>query len=102
MSSQRGALDDRRAIPLRPVLLLEQQQPTVRVASRRAARVGEQNQCQQSGDIGAVRQQRAQHAREVERPLDEIAAHEVGTGGSGVPGGEQQMYDGQHGVDAFR
>ena len=45
-------------------------------------------------------QQGAQDAGEVERPLHEVAADQIGAERRGVPGGEEDVDDGEHGVDA--
>ena len=41
----------------------------------------------------------AQHPGQVQRPLDQVAADQVGAGRRGVAGGEQQVHHREHGVD---
>ena len=45
-------------------------------------------QREQAGDVGVAGQQRAQHPGQVDGPLDQVVAHQVGPGRRGVPGGE--------------
>ena len=60
---ERDALGDRRSVPQRAVLLVERDQLAVRPGARRAARVGEQHQREQPGDLAVVGQQRGAAAR---------------------------------------
>jgi hypothetical protein len=57
-----------------------------------------QQQGQQPRDLGFVGQQVAQHPGQVHRAAGQLVAHEVLTGVRGVPGGEQQVDDGERDV----
>ena len=58
VGDERDALLDRLLVPPRPVLLGERDQRAVGPGARRAARVGEQHEREQPGDLAVVGQQR--------------------------------------------
>ena len=43
-----------------------------------------------------------QHPGQVQRPLGQVAALQAGAGRRVVPGGEHQVHDVEHGLDALR
>jgi hypothetical protein len=102
LAHQGQPLADGVRVPLRAVLLLEQDQPAVGVDAGRTAGVGEQHERQQAGDVGVVRQEGVQHPGQVGGPLDQVAPDEVRAGGGGVPGREEQVHHREHRLDALR
>ena len=88
------------AVPPAAVLVLEQHQPPVRVDPGGAPGVGEQQQRQQPADLALVRAAAARsiRARSTARSTRSRADQPV-AGRRGVPGGEQQVHDGEHGVE---
>ena len=93
---------DRITIPQRAILLLQQQQATVRCRTRGCSCVGEQEQRKKPADLTLVGHEGLQHAREIERTLDQVATHEDGAGRCGVAGRVKQMNNGEHGVEPIR
>ena len=75
---ERDALGDQRAVPERPVLLVERDELAVRPGARRPAGVGEQHEREQAGDLAVVGQQPVQRARQPDRFVGEIGALQVG------------------------
>ena len=67
-------------IPQRAVLLGERDEAAVGRRARGPARVGEQHQREQAGDLAVVGQQRVHHAGEPDRLGRELGALQVGAG----------------------
>ena len=65
LPDQADSLIDGGAIPLTPILVGEQHKVSVVVEARRPPGVGEQDQAQQSGDVGVIGQQPLQHAGQI-------------------------------------
>ena len=99
---ERHTFDDGRFVPQGTVLLLEQEQASVRGGARGPAGIGEEDQRQQTGHVGVSGKEGAQHPGEVERPLDEVGPDEVLPRRRPVTGREEQQQHRQHGVDAGR
>ena len=64
---ERDAFGDLRAIPQTPVLFGERDQLAAGSGSRRAARIGQQHERQQSRDFAIVRQQVVNRPRQADR-----------------------------------
>ncbi len=56
---------------------LEQHEATGRIDASGAARIGEEHQREQPGDLRVGREQHTQHPRELEAALGEVGASEV-------------------------
>ena len=74
---ERDALGDQRAVPARPVLLVERDERAVGARAFGATRVGEQHEREQAGDLAVVGEQRVQHAGEPDRLGGEVGALQV-------------------------
>jgi hypothetical protein len=70
------ALGDRGTVPLRAVLLFEQQQPAGVVGAGGAAGVAEHHQRQQPADLPLVGHEDTQHAGQVKGALDQVGPHQ--------------------------
>jgi hypothetical protein len=89
-------------VPITSILLGKQNEAVGIVDAGVAAGVGEHDEGEQAGHVGVAGQESPEHASQVEGPVDQVAADQLGTGGGGVPGGEDEMHDVEHGVEAGR
>src|SRR5712691_3427247 len=86
---------DQGAIPTATVLLAEQRKAAVRANARCAAGLAQEQQRQQAGYLRLV----GQKGREDPRQADRLGA-ETGFGLAGLPGGIDEVDDGEHGTQA--
>src|SRR5712691_2412855 len=85
---------DQGAIPSLAVLLAEQRKAAVRANARCAAGLGQEQQRQQAGPLRLVGHQ----CREDPRQADRLGAETGFFGLAGLPGGVDEVDDGEHGA----
>ncbi len=99
---QRPAFADLFLVPARAVLFLEEDDFPVGPQARVPAGVVEEHQGEETAGLRAIGHQRAEDAREANRLGAQLPPHERVAGSRGVPLVEDQVDDGENGVEALR
>ena len=101
-ADERDAFGDRLLVPQRSILLVERDQLAERSGARRAARVGQQHEREQTCDLRIVRQQHANRTREADRFVRQVRAMQARSGAGRVAFVENEIENVQHRAQALR
>lgn len=84
LAHQPVPLSDEGAVPRASVLFVERHELARGGHASRAAGIGEEHQCEQSGDLALIGEVRAKQAAEADRLIGELGAHRVAVSGPEV------------------
>jgi hypothetical protein len=96
IGDQRPAFDDQSLIPARPVLLGQRYQVTIGPGAGRPARIGEQHQREQPGDLAVIRPDVPHRPGQPDRLAGQLHPVQVGADAAGVALVEDQIQHMQH------
>jgi len=98
---RREPLEDGALVPPCPVLICEEQEPTLLVGAGGPAGVREKQQTEETAGLGLLGQQRGQCAGEVKRPVAQVLPDECVPLAGGVARAEEQMDGGENAVQSL-
>lgn len=98
---QTGRLGDQALVPFGPVLILEPDQPSPSVEAGRGARLVQEEEGEETEDLGFPRHEAVQRAGEGDRLRREVAAGGLAAGAGQVSLVEHEVDDGQYSGQPF-